>query len=368
MADGASGARASTIGTRRFPYTAAVTGGIADGRRGRRRGELTVAVIARLAGVSKPTVSKVLNGRAGVAAETRRRVEALLREHGYRRPAAIAPAAVVEVVFHGLERHMAIEIMRGVERVARGHELAVGFTEVSSPTAPGRSWAEELLARHPIGVIAVHAAFTPDQHALLAAGAIPLVALDPSGEPLHATPSVGATNWSGGIAAARHLLDLGHRRIAVVGGPLDSLGARARLEGCRAALDAAGARLDDRLVRTGEFTFEDGAALGRELLGRPDPPTAVLCGNDLQALGVYAAAWRLGLRIPDDLSVVGFDDIDNTRWCCPPMTTVRQPLVEMGATAARMLLDLAAGDTPVQSRVELATTLVVRDSTAPPRA
>ncbi|MFE9746994.1 LacI family DNA-binding transcriptional regulator [Saccharothrix saharensis] len=344
-----------------------MAGSIADGqRRGRRRGELTVGTIARLAGVSKPTVSKVLNGRAGVASETRRRVEALLREHGYRRPDAIAPAALLEVVFYGLERHMAVEIMRGIEPVAREHELAVAFTEVVEPTPQGRSWAEQLLARHPLGVIAVYSAFTPEQHALLAASAIPLVALDPSGEPLHAIPSVGATNWSGGIAAARHLLDLGHRRIGVVGGPPDSLGARARLEGCRAALDAAGVRLDDRLVRTGEFTFEQGRELGRELLERPDRPTAVLCGNDLQALGVYAAAWRLGLRVPHDLSVVGFDDIDNTRWCCPPMTTVRQPLAEMGATAARMLITLAAGGVLDHPRVELATALVVRESTAPP--
>jgi LacI family xylobiose transport system transcriptional regulator len=344
-----------------------VTGSIADGqRRGRRRGELTVGAIARLAGVSKPTVSKVLNGRAGVASETRRRVEALLREHGYRRPDAVAPSAVLEVVFYGLESHMAVEIVRGIEPVAREHELAVAFTEVPDTASTGRSWAERLLARHPVGVIAVYSAFTPEQHASLAASAIPLVALDPSGEPLHAIPSVGATNWSGGIAAARHLLDLGHRRIGVVGGPPDSLGARARLEGCRAAMDGAGAPLEDGLVRTGAFTFEQGRELGRDLLDRPDRPTAVLCGNDLQALGVYAAAWRLGLRIPQDVSVVGFDDIDNTRWCCPPMTTVRQPLAEMGTTAARMLLTLAAGGALDQPRVELTTTLVVRESTAPP--
>ncbi|WP_367128634.1 LacI family DNA-binding transcriptional regulator [Saccharothrix sp. HUAS TT1] len=344
-----------------------MTGSIADGqRRGRRRGELTVGTIARLAGVSKPTVSKVLNGRAGVAVETRQRVEALLREHGYRRPDAIAPSAILEVVFYGLERHMAVEILRGVEPVAREHELAVAFTEAVEPAAPGRTWAEQLLARHPVGVIAVYSAFTPEQHALLDASAIPLVALDPSGEPLHPTPSVGAANWSGGITAARHLLDLGHRRIAVVAGPNDSLGARARLEGCRAALDAAGVPLDERLVRVGDFTFEQGRDLGGELLDRPDRPTAVLCGNDLQALGVYAAAWRLGLRIPHDLSVVGFDDIENTRWSCPPLTTVRQPLAQMGAAAARMLITLAEGGTPAQPRVELATTLVVRESTAPP--
>jgi LacI family xylobiose transport system transcriptional regulator len=345
-----------------------VAGTIADGQRsGRRRGELTVATIARLAGVSKPTVSKVLNGRAGVALETRRRVEALLSEHGYRRPTAVAPAAMVEVVFYGLEHHLAIEIMRGITPVARRHELAVAFTEVTERASVARSWAEHLLARRPVGVIAVYAAFTPERHALLDASAIPLVALDPAGEPSHTTPAVGVTNWGGGIAATRHLLDLGHRRLAVIGGPVGFLGARARLEGCRAAMDVAGVRLDDRLVRTGGFTFEAGRDLGGELLRLPDPPTAVLCGNDLQALGVYAAAWRLGLRVPDDLSVVGFDDIENTRWCNPPMTTVRQPLAEMGAAAAGMVMTLAAGQALTQTRVELATTLVVRDSTAPPR-
>jgi LacI family xylobiose transport system transcriptional regulator len=344
-----------------------VTGKVSGGsRRGRRRGEPTVATIAELAGVSKPTVSKVLNGRSGVALETRRRVEALLREHGYRRPEAVPATASIEVVFYKLESHLAIEIMRGVEQVARRHELAVGFTEVDGRTSPGRSWTEQLLARRPVGVIAVYARFTPEQHAQLATGGIPLVALDPTGEPLHSTPSVGATNWNGGIAATRHLLDLGHRRIAVLSGPLDYLAARARLEGCRAALDVAGVPLDERLVRSGRFYFEDGRDFGRELLSLPDRPTAVVCGNDLQALGVYAAAWQLGLRIPQDLSVIGFDDIENTHWCCPPMTTVRQPFAEMGATAASMVLQLAAGESLVQHRVELATTLVVRGSTAPP--
>jgi LacI family xylobiose transport system transcriptional regulator len=347
--------------------TASPARGIPDGqRRGRRRGELTVATIAQLAGVSKPTVSKVLNGRSGVALATRQRVEALLHEHGYRRPDAVAGSASVEVVFYGLESHLAIEIMRGVEQVVSRHELAVGFTEAHGRTSPDRSWADQLLVRRPVGVIAVYAAFTPQQHAKLAVSGIPLVALDPTGEPLHATPSVGATNWSGGIVASRHLLDLGHRRIGVVSGPDEYLAARARLEGCRAAMDAAGVPLDERLVRSGRFFFEHGRDLGRELLSLPDRPTAVLCGNDLQALGVYAAAWQLGLRIPQDLSVVGFDDIENSRWCCPPLTTVRQPLAEMGAAAATMVLALAAGETLTQTRLEIGTTLVVRESTAPP--
>ncbi|MEH1124937.1 LacI family DNA-binding transcriptional regulator [Micromonospora sp. CPCC 206061] len=335
-------------------------------RSGKRRGEPTMAAIARLAGVSKPTVSRVLNGRSGVASETRRQVEALLRKHGYRRPNAVAPAASVEVVFFRLESHLAVSIMRGVESVVRQQELAVGFTDVSMRASTERPWAEQLLRRRPVGVIAAHSYFTPEEYALLAASGIPMVALDPYGMPPDAVPSVGAANWNGGIAAARHLLELGHRRIAFIGGPVSSLIARARLEACRAAMDAAGVPVDERLVRSGGFYFEDGLAFGQELLGLADPPTAIICGNDLQALGVYEAARLARLFVPDDLSVVGFDDLDCTHWCGPPLTTVRQPFDEMGAAAARLVLAFAAGDAPSQIRVELPTTLMVRGSTAPP--
>jgi LacI family xylobiose transport system transcriptional regulator len=350
-------------------YAVDVTAKLAGAvRRGRRRGELTVATIARLAGVSAPTVSRVLNGRAGVALDTRRRVEELLREHGYRRPAAIAPATGVEVLFYELESHLAIEIMRGVQEVLRDHDLGVGFTDVLDLVSSGRSWADQLLARHPLGVIATHSHFTPEHHAQLATSGIPLVALDPTGVPQPPTPSVGAANWSGSVAATRHLLDLGHRRVAVISGPRDYLCAIERLEAARAAMETAGVPLDPRLVRTGKFYVEVGLALGLELLRLADRPTAILCGNDLQALGVYEAARQAGLRVPDDLSVVGFDDIEPTRWCGPPMTTVRQPFREMGAAAARLVLALAAGQMPAQNRIELATTLVVRASTAPPPA
>lgn len=325
-----------------------------------------MAAIARLAGVSTPTVSRVLNGRSGVASATRRQVEALLREHGYRRPNAVAPVPSVEVVFYGLESHLAVSIMRGVEKVVRQHDLVVGFTDVLSRASTERTWAEQLLARRPVGVIAVHSYFTPQEHGLLAASGIPLVALDPSGMPPDTVPSVGAANWNGGVAATRHLLELGHRRIAVIGGPAKSLIARARLEACRAAMDAAGVPLDEQFIRTGRFFFEDGLDFGRDLLSLADPPTAVICGNDLQALGVYEAARQARLTIPDDLSVVGFDDLECAHWCGPPMTTVRQPFDEMGAAAARLVLTLSAGEAPSQTRVELPTTLVVRGSTAPP--
>lgn len=336
-------------------------------RRGRRRGELTVTTIARLAGVSAPTVSKVLNGRPGVALETRRRVEAALREQGYRRPGNLIQAAHLEVVFYGMQSSMAVNILHGVERVAGANALAVSFTDARQRAATGRPWARELLARRPTGVIAVQLGFSSDQHDLLVASGIPLVALDPDDEPEHPVPAVVATNRAGAAAATGHLLGLGHRRIAVLTGPTERLCARVRLEGARAAMAAAGTPLDDRLVRTGRwFAFEDGLSHGRELLRLPDRPTAVVCGNDLQALGVYEAVRQAGLRIPQDLSVTGFDDLPHSRWSGPPLTTVRQPITEMGTAAAELALALAGGRPPARTRVELPTTLIVRDSTATP--
>jgi LacI family xylobiose transport system transcriptional regulator len=339
-----------------------------DGRPARRRGALTVAAIAQLAGVSPPTVSKVLNGRPGVAPDTRRRVEELLRGQNYRRPEKVTRAAYVEVVFYGALAQVAVEIMRGVKQVVVAHDLAVGFTDVLREAATGRNWERDLLSRRPAGMIAVQMGVAPEQRGLLAAGAIPLVVVDPTVEQLAPVPSVAAANRRGAFAAAQHLLDLGHRRIAVISGPLDRLCARERLDGVRAALTADGAPLDGELLRSGMwFSFEDGRAHAAELLHLDEPPTAVLCGNDLQAFGVYEAARQAGLRIPDDLSVVGFDDISYALWCGPPLTTVRQPIIEMGATAARLVLALTAGETISQTHVELATTLVVRGSTAAPR-
>lgn len=322
-----------------------------------------MASIARLAGVSAPTVSRVINGRSGVALSTRQRVEAVIREHGYQRPDSVEPVAILELVFHALESLWALEIIRGVEQVAREHELAVVLTEMQGRLTPGRAWTEQVLTRRPTGVVAVFSELTVAQQSQLATRGIPLVVLDPTGEPLHETPSVGATNWSGGLAATRHLLDLGHRRIAMISGPPEWPCCRARLDGYRAAMDAAGAT---PLVRVSTLYVEGGLRDARELLRLPEPPTAIFAANDLQALGVYEAARQAGVRIPEELSVVGFDDLSFTQWSGPPMTTVHQPLVQMGAAAANLVLALAAGQQPEHTRIELATTLMIRSSTAAP--
>ncbi len=328
----------------------------------------TMAFIAQQAGVSVPTVSKVINGRSDVSPETRRRVEAVIREQGYSRVGRDnRRSPIVELIFHELDSEWAMEIVRGVERVAGENHLSVVLSELQGRHTPGRGWIEGALARRPTGVIAVFSDLSEQMRSQLRTRGIPFVIVDPAGEPMHDTPSVGTTNWNGGLTATRHLLALGHTRIAAIGGPEDILCSRARLDGFRAAMDAAGVGVDHTLVSNGRFAVEEGIARGRALLSQPNPPTAIITGNDLQALGVYQAARELRRHIPDDLSVVGFDDLPVAQWVGPPLTTVRQPLVEMAETAAEMVLAMARGETPSQARVELSTELVVRESTSPPR-
>jgi DNA-binding LacI/PurR family transcriptional regulator len=195
---------------------------------------------------------------------------------------------------------------------------------------------------------------------------IPCVVIDPVDLPDPDVPSVGATNWGGGLAATRHLLELGHRRIAVIGGPASLLCSRARIDGYRAALESAGLPYDPELVRDGTFHHAGGYEAGGALLALPEPPTAIFAGSDEQAFGVVEAARVAGLAVPRDLSVVGFDDLPISRWAAPPLTTVRQPLAEMGRVAAQMLQALIDGRPLETGHVELATSLVVRASTAAP--
>ncbi|NYI04620.1 LacI family DNA-binding transcriptional regulator [Allostreptomyces psammosilenae] len=330
---------------------------------------LTIAQIAERAGVSLATVSKVVNGRADVSAETRSLVESVIRRHGYRRRKRPAgPAPLLELVLHAVEGPYPVEVFRGVQRVAREHGLAVVLSELEGHHTPGRGWVEDVLARRPTGVISVFSSPSDDQGDRLRSRGIPFVLVDPTGEPAHACPSVGASNWNGGLSAVRHLLELGHHRIAVITGPEHILSSRARLDGYRAGLEMAGLAVDPELIRVGDFHIESGLRHTRDLLRLPDPPTAVFACNDGQALGVYLAAAEAGVRIPQDLSVVGFDDLFPSAWTPPPLTTVRQPLAEMAATAATMVLALSREEPLPQRRVEMATELVVRGSTAPPRS
>ena len=227
------------------------------------------------------------------------------------------------------------------------------------------SWTSALASHDTDGVILVTSELTMPQLRQVRDEGIPLVVVDPVNLPEPDLPSVGATNWAGGLAATDHLLSLGHRRIGAITGPPGYLCSRARIDGYRLALERLGAQFDRLLVRHGDFQHEGGFVRGGELLDLAEPPTAIFAGSDQQALGVYETARQRGLRIPRDLSVVGFDDLPAARWVSPPLTTVRQPLADMGRVAAEMLGSLIDGVPLRSQRVELATELIVRESTAP---
>jgi len=332
---------------------------------------VTLADIATEAGLSLATVSKVLNGRSDVSELTRARVEKLLHSHGYLRRAPVAASGanrMIELLFHELESEWAIEIIRGVERVTREAGISLIVTESGDRHSPGHTWIDGVLGRRPIGVILVFSDLDAQAKHKLRSRGVNFVVVDPADEPEPDVASIGSANWAGGFAAAQHLLSLGHRRIGMISGPEDLLCSVARVDGYRSALERAGVAFDPELVRTGDFHVAGGHRAASELLDLPDPPTAIFAGSDLQALGVYEAARPRGVRVPEDLSVVGYDDLRFARWVGPPLTTVRQPLGEMAETAARMLIRMSEDpDAPINQRFDLATSLVVRESTAPPR-
>jgi LacI family transcriptional regulator len=225
-------------------------------------------------------------------------------------------------------------------------------------------WARDLAAAGRQAVITVVNDLSAGHMYALARAHLPLVVIDPSTVPRARLASVGSTNFAGGFAAAQHLLSLGHRRIAYIGGHPAAAHNQARMHGYRAALEAQSAPIPEGYVRFGQFLYRDGLAGAAALLDLTEPPTAVFAGSDETAVGVIETARARGLRVPEDLSVVGFDDTQVARFASPPLTTVRQPLRDMGRIALRTALRLAAGEKLDSHHVELATELVVRQSTA----
>lgn len=333
----------------------------------------TLAVVAREAGVSVPTASKVVNGREDVAPETRRRVTEALDRLGYiRRPRFDGGRAprLVDLVVHSLETSGSGAVLHGAEEAAddTGLELVVSAALTRSRAErPERGWLDKLVLRGSSGVLFHLAELSEPQYAWLQQHRIPFVMIDPVLEPPAGVVSVGAANWRGGVTATEHLLALGHGRIAVVAGHRHTLCADARIAGYRSALAAAGVRHRPEYVRHAGSGEGAAGRRVRELLDLPEPPTAVFVCSDRMALDVYEALAERGLRVPDDMSVVGYDDLPEARWLTPALTTVRQPLSEMAATALRLLLRMMDGHRPESTRTELSTRLVERASTGRPR-
>ncbi|TBN55456.1 LacI family transcriptional regulator [Glaciihabitans arcticus] len=324
--------------------------------------------LADEAGVSLSTVSKVLNGRTDVSAVTRARVEEILDRQGYQRRVGLPNrGSLIELVFPELETAWAMEIIRGVENIARQNGLSVVLTESGDRHSPSADWVVGVVRRRPVGVVLVFSDLAEEAKAQLRSRAIPFVIIDPAGDPAPDVPSVGSANWSGGLMATRHLIELGHTRIAAITGRDDMMCSFARVDGYRSAMNAAGIPVDERFVRFGNFQVDGGREIALELLSGPDRPTAIFAGSDLQALGVIEAARTLGIQIPSELSLVGYDDLQLAQWSSPALTTIHQPLTKMAEEAARLVVRMGEGELESIPRMDLATRLVVRESTAPPQ-
>lgn len=336
---------------------------------------ITLRQIADAAGVSVPTASKVVNGRDDVAAATRALVEKSIDALGYqspqrRRTQAHSPA-LVDLVIDKLNSAYSVEVMRGIVALASIEQVEIVISTVSPKQladTDSTAWAKRLGAADRRGLILVTSDIGQTQLDSFAACGISVVLIDPLSSTQDDVPTIGATNWAGGQSATRHLIELGHRRIAFLGGPEHAACSRARLHGYHAALADAGIDADSGLVRSGEFATETGVVGLSSLLSTGVAPTAIFAASDSIALGVLAEAHRRGLRVPQDLSVVGFDGTSNGALAVPRLTSVAQPLFDMGASALRSVLRLSRGERIDANHIEFETKLIVRESTAPPAA
>jgi LacI family transcriptional regulator len=333
----------------------------------RTNGRVTMQQVAAEAGVSVSTVSKVINGRYGVASETVEHVTGVINRLGYEaslvaRSLRNHRTNVIGVLVADFEPFSA-EVLKGAADAIRG----TGF-ELVAYSAGGRvdehvGWERRYLSRVMGTLVDGAVLVTPTVTDVRYDG--PIVAVDPhTGR--SSLPTITADNLQGARLGVDHLLGLGHTRIGMVTGRPDLVSAQLRERGYREAHAAAGVPVDPALLRPGAFEPEPAREATRELLALPNAPTAIFAANDLSALAALEVAADLGLDVPRQLSVVGFDNIPESALAHPALTTVQQPIRQMGHDAIAMLVGLIAGEEPADTHVTLETTLVIRRSTAAP--
>jgi LacI family transcriptional regulator len=340
-----------------------------------RPNRVTLARVAEEAGVSIATASKVINSRGGVGDATRREIEEIADRLGYvsvaerERPVRGSREPLIEMVVDFFHDPYTLALLSGAIVGAEQADCAIVTRRLSSvaPQAP-MQWAQRLARGGRIGVIEVTSEFSPARERALRTVGLPVVLVDPLDVPRISLVSVGATNFAGGLEATRHLIELGHTDIAYIGGPAGAASDVARTHGYQAAMQQAGLRIDLTEVVHGEFSFDHGLDAGLAVLSRPTPPTAIFAASDTTAMGVMEAARTLGIVVPTQLSIVGFDNTMLSKTSSPRLTTIHQPVEAIGQTAVETVVKLARGQVLASKRVELATHLVVRDSTAPPTA
>jgi LacI family repressor for deo operon, udp, cdd, tsx, nupC, and nupG len=328
--------------------------------------------VAKSAGVSTATVSRVLSNAAVVAPATRRRVMAAVERLGYAPNATAKNLRMLRtrrllVTVPDISRPLFSLILQGIEETAHAEGYAVLLGDTQYDQGREERYAQMLQAKEADGLIFLGRKLSKGVEGIVksnverrapvvnALGFVPQLGI----------PSVQIDNKAAAVEAMEHLYRLGHRHIGLVTGPALSYVSDQRLRGARER--AKKENVERHLVvMNGDFSIDSGVVAGERLLGRKQPPTAIFCFNDEMAMGVIHTARRRKMRIPDDLSVVGVDDIRYARYTDPPLTTVAQPMRLMGENAVRVLLDILNGGTSASEQVTLPHTLVVRASTAPP--
>lgn len=332
----------------------------------------TIADVAARSGVSTATVSRVLSGAVAARPATRERVLAAARELNFQ-PSGVARALkrqetrTIGLLITDIANPFFPQIVRSVEDEAHARGYGVILCNAADDPERELAYLDLLVERRVDGLIVASARATRRHLDRLALSPMPVVLVN-SGAPGSGLPSIGTAHQRGARLAADHVIELGHRRLGhITAAPEHAAAARARRAGIGHAMRRIG--LDPgslRLVVADDEHVAGGQRAAELLLAEPEPPTAVVCYNDLIAIGALRAARNAGLRVPDDLSIVGFDDIEMAAWTDPPLTTIRQPTGLLGRWAVERLAAALRGEAIDAAPVALEPTLVLRASTAPP--
>jgi LacI family transcriptional regulator len=336
------------------------------------RGRATIRDIADLAGVSIATVSRVLNGRPDVAPDTRETVLQVVREHGFSTNRGARGLSSGRTGIIGLTLPLVNDayfgpILSGASEALYERDMRILLAPTLHEHDREVSLMERLVRGTTDGAILMLPEESTEELLRIQELGYPFVVVDPREPPPEGIPCVSAMHAAGAKLATEHLLELGHRRIGVVTGPTGWYANDERLHGFRAAMASAGLLVEPDLIEGSDWSIPSGEAAAERLLSLDELPTAIFAFNDNGAIGVLNAARRHGLEVPADLSIVGFDDTFQAMIVTPHLTTVRQPLAELGRMGVSLLTRLLVGQRLDARRIELSTTLVVRDSTAPAR-
>ena len=324
--------------------------------------------VAEKAGVSLGTVSRVINNDAHVAPETRERVTMVVREMGYvanrqARSLKGSKTNVIGVLVPDLGTGYIGEIMRGIDSELALSQLDLMLFTTHRAAIKEANYVANMVQGMVDGLLVVLPRNPTDYTGSLTRRNFPFVLIDHQGTG-ESCPAVGATNWQGAYNATEYLIKLGHRRIGFITGSMDLGCANDRLDGYRSALRTHHIPEALELIYEGDFNQPDGYAGASVLLDLASPPTAIFASNDVMAMGVMDAVRNRKMYIPEDISVLGFDNIPQSAMVFPPLTTVQQPLEQMGRVATQMLLDILKNPDKNVGRIELPTELIVRDSTS----